>query len=522
MRAIIGMADQNLRSDLESLVGEFHDIDVVAIATDTTHVISHTDRYEPDLIFIHEGMGPEPTVSVIRDLALRRPATAVIQVSPERSPATVVRALEAGARAVVAYPFVYEDFSARVQEAMDRAQHLKTILSGAASDLQASRGRVLAVVGAKGGVGVTTMATHLALDQVNHQPAGRVCVVDLDIEKGDVNALLDVRQSVSVADLARVYQDLSNTTVSDAVVQHESGVHLLLAPTDVRQSEFVTPEALRAIVALLRREFDLVILDAGGYVSPTQASAVELADATVVVTTADVLAVRALRKRILAWEALGVHHESELFVLINQVDRSSLFPPDAVEKLTTATVLETQIPLSRRVLEDAINERDPQAVTDVNWWKLLTRVRQELSIDSVGGRRLATSSPTPPPTPATPSKVRARRAVSAGRERGAIALETVGVLPMVLALAVLMWQVAVVGLGAVWLGQAATEATRTYAITGSTTEAQAVARETIPATFSDGLTVSATGTTVQVQLTLPTGTLIPRLGSYHDVIQEPG
>lgn len=65
------------------------------------------------MVFVHETLGIEPVSQTIRDLANRRPSTAVIQVSQIRTPALVIKAMEDGAR-VVAYPFAYEDVSTRV------------------------------------------------------------------------------------------------------------------------------------------------------------------------------------------------------------------------------------------------------------------------------------------------------------------------------------------------------------------------------------------------------------------------
>ncbi|GAE67941.1 hypothetical protein JCM18909_1043 [Cutibacterium acnes JCM 18909] len=128
---------------------------------------------------------------------------------------------------------------------------------------------------------------HMAADFLRVHPQSRVCVVDADVEKGDVAAVLDIRQSVSIADIAKVYSDLSANTVGDAVIQHESGIHVMLAPVDVRESDYITPEAIHAILDLLRMEFPLVIVDAGGHVSPSQAAIAQMADEMVVVTSPD-------------------------------------------------------------------------------------------------------------------------------------------------------------------------------------------------------------------------------------------
>lgn len=520
-KVIIGISNANLESDLRSLLDEMQGVEVVAVAHDTGRLAEYVGRFEPELILLHEGLGPEPSQSIIRDLTERHPAAAIVQISPERSSQTVIRALEAGARGVVAYPFAFEDFAARINEAFDWAARMQRILAGAAAALQTGRGRVVTVVGAKGGVGVTTIAVHLALDHLNRNPSDKVCVVDLDLEKGDVSALIDVRHSVSVADLAKVHQDLSAGTVSDAVTQHESGIHLMLAPVDVRQSEFVTTESLRAILSLLRREFDLVIIDGGGYVSPTQAAAIELGNETLVVTTPDVLSVRALRKRILAWEALGVRNEGELRILLNKVDRSAVFPAEAVAKLTTGQVLATHLPMATRILEPGVNERDPQAVTDVTWWRLISKVRAELGMEEKPQARRRSSSTEPPSEePATRRRRLLRRNQAA--ESGAIALENVAVIPMALGFIVMLWQLAVLGLGALWLGQASTEATRTYAITGSVYEATQSARKTIPEPFSSGVHVSASGNSVWVTVKVPPGSFfLSEVTSHHTVTKEP-
>ncbi|MFV0452735.1 MAG: CpaE family protein, partial [Propioniciclava sp.] len=334
-------------------------------------------------------------------------------------------------------------------------------------------------------------------------------------------SLLDVRQSVSVADLAKVYQDLSATTVRDAVIEHESGIHLLLAPVDVRQTESVTPEALRAVIALLRREFDVILLDVGGYVSPIQAAGLELADETVVVTSPDVLSVRAMRKRILAWEALGVRQEGELLVLLNKVDKASIFPAEAVAKLTTGSVLNSQVPLSIRTLEPAINERDPRAVADVNWWKLMGRIEAELGLGIRPGQE-AVPAVTAPEAPQNHDPRRGRRLLTGADERGASTLETTGMMVLVFSVAFLMWQVAVAGVAFFWLGQASTEATRSYAIKQNTTAAQTAARETMPSPFRDGLTVSGSGNTLHISLQLPPNTaVVTHYSVDHTVLREP-
>lgn len=548
-RTLIGVSDDNLVSDLTSLLGEMDGIDIRAVARSTGELLDLTMRLEPDLVFVDEALGVEPVAQTVRDLSTRRPAMAILQVSPVRTSETVIKAMEAGARGVVAYPFAYEDVSSRVIAAIEWSVHMRGVLHGVAQ-VGAGRGKVIAIVGAKGGVGTTTIAVHLAHDHVSQHPDQRVCLVDVDVEKGDLAAILEVRQSVSIADVAKVAGDLSSTVINDAVVEHESGVNLLLAPLDVREAELVSAEALRSIVALLRREFALVIVDGGGHVSPAQAAVVEIADEALVVTTADVLAIRGMRRRMIAWEALGVREEAAFKVLVNKVDKASLLPVSSVPKLTTAQVLSTDVPFSPRILEASVNDRDPRAVTEVGWWRLMSGIRGELGLAPSGQRPApadqapAPGRPTQPTQPGQPAQSPPARRAGLGRrrraqhsepaapnpqvsslapipagisrgeragdrggeragDRGGIALENVGVLPIALLLCLIAWQVAVTGFTFIYAGHATTAAAREFAVSADAGKARAAADDALPGALQGGLAVSAGGNRVSVTLQIP-------------------
>lgn len=377
---IICHTDQNVVGDLRTVLDEVPDLVISHVVSTTIELHRAVAKGAPDLVLIGDQTGPDSADDVCRSFLAVHPETAVIQVLTHRSPQAALRAMEAGARGVVSQPFAFEDVSERIGRALEYADTMRTVIAGTVAQRR-RRGRLICVAGAKGGVGTTTLAVHMAADFLRVHPQSRVCVVDADVEKGDVAAVLDIRQSVSIADIAKVYSDLSANTVGDAVIQHESGIHVMLAPVDVRESDYITPEAIHAILDLLRMEFPLVIVDAGGHVSPSQAAIAQMADEMVVVTSPDALVMRAFRKRAAAWESLGVRDEAELKVVVNKVDKRSIFPASAVAKLTVAKVVDVMLPFMPRALEVASNDRDPRALTEVSWWRLISSLRHEVGAD---------------------------------------------------------------------------------------------------------------------------------------------
>lgn len=547
---VIAAADQSVTAALRSALQEIEGVRSEHVVDNTAELTTAVLRLDPDVVLVHDELGPDPVWQAIRDLGLRRPATSTVVVSAQPSADTFTAAMEAGARGLVALPVAFEELRSRVEAAAAAAQQMRQVLATSASmdGDGPGRARVATLVGAKGGVGVTMIATHLALDVVRSVPSHRVCLVDLDLEKGDVAALIEVRHRASIADVAKVSADLSARAVGDAMVVHESGLHLLLTPGDVRDVEAVTPRALREVVAVLRREYDLVLIDAGSHVTPAQATAVELADEVLVVTTPDVLALRGLRRSIAMWESLSVRKEGDLRVLVNRASRHSSVSVESVRQLTRAPVLSIVVPAMFRRLEPGLNARDPYAVREGAWWRALRAIVVELGLFRGSAGSAMHAGPIASPgagitlgggtagdpaangaggTPAAagagqPGGRRARGRKSR-RDDGSIAIETAGLLPLLVGVLLLAWQLGIYGMSAIWAGQAASVAARAASVGA---DVQSAARQRVPDGVGDRVSVSSSASsvtaTVQVPLYLPTFGVLPRtLSSTRAVVAEP-
>jgi len=500
---IIGCADQSLAYELRAQLAEAADVEVVAVAETTTELISLVLTHEPQVVLVHDQLGPEPAHQVIRDLGLRRPASVALVVSSDNDPESMSAAMDAGARGVVAYPLSYAEVQQRVVNALEWSRHMRTLLAHAGSGEGGVRGRatVVAVAGSKGGVGATTIATHLCWDIRREVPAHKVLVVDLDLEKGDVTSLVAARYRSSVADLAKVSQDLSVRTVQDAVFEHESGLHLLLPPEDVRDVEFVTPAAVRQIIALLRQQYDLVVIDVGAHVTPVQAAVVEIADEVVAVVTPDLVALRALRRNLGWWESLAVRKPENVHVLLNRHARSDEVQPDTARRISPAPMLQTVIPDVGRRLEGATNSRSPEMVDDQAWWKALRAFGREVGAvrqGPTGAGATTAASPggaTPPAEGAPESRTvrRGRRAPRRGDDTGSASVELLGVLPWLALVCALLWQLAVTGMTYVWTGHAASAAARSVALHADHTTVRQAAQDVFPAGMREQLDVGVGG-----------------------------
>src|SRR5690242_14324292 len=150
---VIGCADQSLAYELRSQLAEAAEVEVVGVAETTTEMADLVLQREPNLVLVHDQLGPEPVHQVIRDLGLRRPASVAIVVTSDGDPESLASAMDAGARGVLAYPLSFADVQQRVHSALDWSRHMESLLVSAAGDGGSARGRatVVAVAGTKGG-----------------------------------------------------------------------------------------------------------------------------------------------------------------------------------------------------------------------------------------------------------------------------------------------------------------------------------------------------------------------------------
>ena len=545
-RAVIAIADQVIVQELRSRLDEADaDIEVAFVAESTQEMVSAVRSHRPTLLFVHDVLGPASVTDTVRDLTLRNPGLAVMVVTTSQSAATYRAALDAGARGVLEFPFGLEDVNHRLGSVLEWAQTLRAAMTDSpeASARRADRGaRVIAIAGAKGGVGTTVIAAHLAWDVVRSDPNIRVCLVDLAVENGDVPSYLDVAHRVSIADLAKISEDLSPRAVSDTVVVHSSRLHLLLAPPEIRDTEFVTPEAVRRILAQLRGLYHLVVVDAGSAVTTTQAAVVETADVTLQVVTADVPALRAARRQTLAWESLGVVSDEALKVVVNKFVRRSEIQQDTIDELVLGDRSEVLIPDLDRGLERAGNSRTPAEVRNQIWWKSLRSLGEELDVYRSFRRAAAASVTTPSPNGAnassgshsgtstsgaggsadtassssdskadvgdrsatngqrTVTQKKGRRAKQKVGESGQASLETVLMMPAVVLVVMICLQFLVWGVSFVWSGVAATAAARAASLGDSPS---AAANEALPASLRSFTTVTSDGSSVRVRVSPP-------------------
>ncbi|MFG2770777.1 CpaE family protein [Streptomyces sp. NPDC048350] len=358
-RILPAVADPDAARTVTSLLSQLPDAEPAPPVADSTQLVDTLARLAaesvaelPEVVLVHERIGPVPALELVREVALRFPAVGVVLITADASPVLFSAAMDSGARGLVTLPLGYEELASRVQAAAQWSVGVRRHLGGGADVLTGPGGTVVTVSGAKGGVGTTITAVQLALAA---RASGRnVALVDMDLQGGDIASYLDVQFRRSVADLAAV-DDIAPRVLQDALYVHETGIALLLAPAEGERAEDVADRSARQIVGALRSRYDVVVVDCGTYLDGANAAAVEMADTALLVTTPDVVAVRAAKRTVRMWDRLQIRKAEETTLLVNRYTRATEIQPALIQKITGTRIAGVVVPANFKELQGAVD-----------------------------------------------------------------------------------------------------------------------------------------------------------------------
>ncbi|MDX2727601.1 MULTISPECIES: AAA family ATPase [unclassified Streptomyces] len=397
-RILPAVGDPDAARSVTTLLSQLPDAEPAAPVGDSTQLIDTLARLAgesldelPEVVLVHERIGPVPALELIREVSLRFPAIGVVLITADASPGLFSAAMESGARGLVTLPVSYEELANRVQSAAQWSVGVRRHLGSGGDVFTGPGGTVITVSGAKGGVGATVTAVQLALAS---QASGQtVALVDMDLQSGDIASYLDVQFRRSIVDLAAI-ADISPRVLSDAVFSHSTGLALLLAPGEGERGEEVSDRSARQIVSALRSRYEVVVIDCGSQLQGAGAAAIEMADTAVLVTTPDVIAVRGAKRTVRMWERLQIRKAEETLTLVNRFIRNTEIQPPLIEKITGTRMANTAVPANFKELQGAVDagrmhELDAKSTVKQALWGLageLGIVKLPAGTDRSGGK----------------------------------------------------------------------------------------------------------------------------------------
>ena len=450
---------------------------------------------EPEVtscILVDEALEGRIALPIIQELSRTYPLIPVVLLSRARTSESVVAAMDAGARTVLALPLSLEEISNRLLPVLAWSRAVRSEASSREEITARRQGTITAVVGAKGGVGTSTVALMAAAQLAQ---GARTCLVDLDVRGGDLAAMTGISVRRSITDLADIAAEVSAREISEVMYPLPGGIALLPAPEQGETGEMLTESATRQILTMLRYQFDHVVLDCGNRLDDILAMGLDSADRALIVTTPDAPALRSVRRLSDALDRLDIARGRPFGLVVNLTSRQREIQPATAAKMT-GVALAASIPDLTAQIEMAVNSNT----------LLTSRVpAMAKAAQSIAGA--ITAGTAPGPAPDQSAMAGSTKATRRGRkrrrsQRGQITVE----FPVVFALAtvaiLLCIQALSLGISYMYATHAANEAAHAYAIGKSPGQVQQEVTSRLPNSYAARTKVTRSGAD-RVTVTLP-------------------
>jgi pilus assembly protein CpaE len=368
---VLVVDDNPLKLKLATAVLE-QDGYLVYTATSGSEALYIVDTIQPQAIVLDVMMPEMDGYQVCR--ALRRKPNCthlpILMLTAQDSLEEKMKGFEAGADDYMTTPYPAIELQTRLksllQKNIARAYHRANI-----------NGKLISVFSLRGGAGVSTIATNVAvgLAQIWHT---QVVLVDLSLVAGQCALLLNLPLRQTWADLAQhKIETLTIEQISDGLMAHASGVSVLASPLRLEQSELVTAKLVAHVLNLLQQHYQYVVLDLPHDFRDTTLTGLDVSHQILTVLTPDLAALNATGSTLNLFAALKYPPGVARLILNTTFEKNGL-PRQGIEAALKQT-MDVVIPFMPQEFVEAINHGEPPALNaptrppgalfeDLAWW----------------------------------------------------------------------------------------------------------------------------------------------------------
>lgn len=324
---------------------------------DPSQLVADLTHDGPDVVAFGSDVTLEAALRLARVIDRERPEiTVMLMTKPTQK--LWEHAMKAGVEVVLppdaGLDEVRDEFERALEAGERRRENL--VSDGVA---MTSQHRVITVTAPKGGAGKSVIATNLAAGLASVEP-GRVVIVDLDLQFGDVAGGLQLSPEKTIAGAART-PSMDVTSLKAFLTPHPMDLYALCAPNSPAEADDVSADSVASIVRLLSEEFRYVVVDTPAGLGEHSLAVFDVTTDFVLVGNMDVPTVRALRKELDVLDELGLVRAPRHFVLSRSDSRVGLDQRDV--EATVGMKVGVAIPSSRSV-PLAFNQGVPLVTSD--------------------------------------------------------------------------------------------------------------------------------------------------------------
>ena len=357
--------------------------------------VQSDDAGHADLLIFQLGFERDKELQVVNSLLNSGEVGEVFFTSEDSDPTLLLRAIQIGAREFFPQPVADDE----VRSALERFKKRWKPPIVEEEEEPGKIGKIIHVIGSKGGTGTTTVAVNLARSLREHSKAPSVALIDMNLLFGEIPLFLGVRPTHHWGEITKNITRLDDTFLRNVLSADKSGLYVLASPSHLDRKNLATPEIMERLLKVMRRGFDFIVVDGGQSLDSIALKLLEMSDTVFVVSILSVPCLSNTNKLLKSFDNLGKPTRSQVKVIINRFLKNSDISVEDAEKAighkifwnilndyrTTISAINQGEPLSQlapraqitknfKALADTLVQTDTASQEEVGkqgkkWWK---------------------------------------------------------------------------------------------------------------------------------------------------------
>ena len=301
----------------------------------------------PDVCLIDFDEDRKSAIHTAEKIHEKLNGTAIFAVSSNSQPNLIIESMRCGCSEYLVKPVNHDQLLEAIARVDGRKREKREVANG----------QVLTVLGAKGGCGATTMATHLG-SMLAKSYSRRTLLIDLHATFGEAALYLGLtKYRYSFYELAESKDRLDANLLHGFLLRHSSGLEVLPAPDLSEHSRHVAPDDIGQTIDYLRLRYEFAVIDCPPGLSKPNLEAIHRADQLYLVIVPEVSAI-ANAVRYLDYLTREEYSQERIRVVLNRYVKRGPITDDQIEK-ALRTKIYWKVPNDYQQVMRAINDGDP-------------------------------------------------------------------------------------------------------------------------------------------------------------------
>ena len=288
------------------------EFDIVGICNNGREAVDLLTHKTADIVLMDINMPVMNGLEATQIICDEHPNVNVIIMSVQHESEYLKKAMLAGAKAYIMKPVDMDELYDTIKTTYTRYANMEK--ASPVKELK-HEARVIAFFSAKGGVGKSFVALNSAL-MIHEKMNKRVLLVDLDLQFGDISLMMNKQSELTIKEM---FDDSPINNYDDILpflYKHKEGCHMLFAPKDPESAEYISKDQVKQILEIVKRYYDVIIIDTGVNYNEITLNALDLSDKIVIVTNLEVTGLKNTKQSLKVMQSLN-YDANKLKLVVN-------------------------------------------------------------------------------------------------------------------------------------------------------------------------------------------------------------